>query len=161
MATAVTTPDIFRLIGQLQADYCRCIDNDELERWPDLFVEDCVYRVTTAENDRAGFVVGMIDASSRGMLADRISALRQANIYERHSYRHILGQPAIVEESETEGRCETSFLIVRIMQSGETSIFATGCYRDRYRIEQGAARLVERIVVCDSRRIDTLLVIPL
>jgi anthranilate 1,2-dioxygenase small subunit len=153
--------DVFPLIARLHADYCSIIDSDRLEEWPGLFVEDCVYRVTTADNDRDGFVVGMIDASSRGMLVDRISALRQANIYERHRYRHILGQPAIVEERADEGRCETSFLIVRIMHGGETSIFATGLYRDRYRIVDGAARLVERIVVCDSPRIDTLLVIPL
>ncbi len=155
------TADISRLIGQLHAEYCRVIDGDQLERWPELFVEDCVYRVTTAENDRAGFPIGMIDATSRGMLIDRISALRSANVYEAHRYRHILGQPYIEETSRTEARGETAFMVVRIMRGGETDIFATGLYRDRYRIEDGAARLVERIVVCDSPRIDTLLVIPL
>jgi anthranilate 1,2-dioxygenase small subunit len=95
------------------------------------------------------------------MLQDRVSALREANIYERQSYRHILGQPSILDESGDEVRSETSFLVARIVQDGDTDIFATGRYLDRYRIEGGRAHLHERIVVCDSSRIDTLMALPL
>ena len=42
-----------------------------------------------------GWKPAIIFANSRGMLQDRVSALREANIYERQSYRHILGQPWI------------------------------------------------------------------
>jgi anthranilate 1,2-dioxygenase small subunit len=58
-------------------------------------------------------------------------------------------------------RSETSFLVARIVQDGDTDIFATGRYLDRYRIEDGKAHLHERIVVCDSSRIDTLMALPL
>ena len=41
-------------------------------------------------------------------------------------------------------------------------VFATGCYRDRIKPDaSGALRFSQRIVVCDSSRIDTLLAIPL
>ena len=33
--------------------------------------------------------------TSRAMLTDRVAALREANIYERQSYRHIVGMPAL------------------------------------------------------------------
>jgi anthranilate 1,2-dioxygenase small subunit len=95
------------------------------------------------------------------MLVDRVSALREANIYERQSYRHILGHPSILHEGEGEVRSETSFLVARILQDGDTDIFATGRYLDFYKIEDGQARLNERTVVCDSSRIDTLLALPL
>jgi 3-phenylpropionate/cinnamic acid dioxygenase small subunit len=42
-----------------------------------------------------------------------------------------------------------------------TSIFSTGQYRDRVVIEAGQARFAERVVVFDSKAIDTLLAIPL
>jgi anthranilate 1,2-dioxygenase small subunit len=58
-------------------------------------------------------------------------------------------------------RSETSFLVARIVQDGDTDIFATGRYLDRYKIEDGKVRLNERIVVCDSSRVDTLLALPL
>ena len=58
-------------------------------------------------------------------------------------------------------RCETPFLVARIMRGGETEIFATGRYLDLYVLNGESAKLAERIVVCDSSRIDTLLALPL
>ena len=149
-------------IHAFQAAYARCIDDDRLEGWPDFFLEQCLYRVTTADNHRRGMEAGLIWADSRGMLRDRISALREANIYERHGYRHIIGLP--LAEAETDGaiRAETPFLVVRTMRDGATSVFASGRYLDLFRRDgAGMLRLAERIVVCDSSRIDSLLAIPL
>jgi hypothetical protein len=47
------------------------------------------------------------------------------------------------------------------MRDGRTDLFATGIYVDRIRDEGGRLIFVERHVVCDSSRFDTLLVIPL
>jgi anthranilate 1,2-dioxygenase small subunit len=152
---------LYRLLGHAQADYARVIDNDDLEAWPDFFADDCLYVVTTAENHRAGLQAGLIYADSKGMLKDRVSALREANIYEQQGYRHILGQPCIRERHGREIASETGFIVARIMRTGETDLFATGRYLDRYRIEGEEVLLTERIVVCDSNAIDTLLALPL
>ncbi len=153
--------DSFRLISCAQADYARCIDDGRLEEWPGFFEPDCLYRITTADNHRQGYQAGIVHADSRGMLEDRVSALREANIYEQQTYRHILGIPAILSEGAGTVRSETPFLVVRIMHEGATEIFATGRYLDVYRITESRASLAERIVVCDSSRIDTLLALPL
>ena len=151
----------FDVIVRVQADYARCIDDDRLESWPDYFDDPCTYLITTAANYREGLQAGIVFATSRGMLVDRVSALREANIYERHAYRHILGLPAILSQEGDRVRSETPFLVARIMRDGETDIFATGRYLDVYRIADGKARLAERSVICDSSRIDTLLALPL
>jgi anthranilate 1,2-dioxygenase small subunit len=57
--------------------------------------------------------------------------------------------------------CETGFLVARIMRTGETTLFSTGRYIDRCRIENEILLIQERVVVCDSARIDTLLALPL
>ncbi len=155
------TVDIYHLISQTQAAYARCIDDGRLEDWPDFFEPDCLYRITTADNYQQGYEASIIHADSRGMLQDRVSALRDANIYEQHRYRHILGAPVILSQDRAEARCETPFMVARIMQDGATDLFATGRYLDRYRLADARASLVERIVVCDSSRIDTLLALPL
>ena len=121
----------------------------------------CVYKITTTANYRDGLEAGIIFANSRGMLTDRVSALREANIYERQSYRHIIGQPSILSEENGEVRSETPFLVARILQDGDTDIFATGRYLDLYKLQDGEVKLNERTVVCDSSRIDTLLALPL
>ena len=155
------TQDIFHLILRAQADYVRCIDDDRLESWPDYFDDPCIYKITTAANYRERLEAGIVFANSHGMLVDRVSSLREANIYEHQTYRHILGVPSILEEIDGGARCETAFLVARIMRDGETDIFATGRYLDVYRIRERGVKLVERIVVCDSSRINTLLALPL
>jgi anthranilate 1,2-dioxygenase small subunit len=153
--------DVAALINQVQNAYARCIDSGKLEAWPDFFEEDCLYKITTADNFAQGLEAGVIFANSRGMLLDRVASLREANVYERHVYRHFLGQPWIVSEDASEVRSETSFLVARIMRDGTTDVYATGRYIDVYRLNGGAPKLKERIVVCDSSRFDTLLALPL
>jgi 3-phenylpropionate/cinnamic acid dioxygenase small subunit len=148
-------------VSQLNAEYVRAIDDDRLEEWPDFFTEPCLYTITSADNHRQGLPAGVIYADSKGMLKDRVTALREANVYERQAYRHVVGLPALLGEREGAARAETPFLVVRIMRDGTMGLFATGRYVDTIVEEAGALRFRERIVVCDSSRIDTLLAIPL
>ena len=157
MAGAIT---IERILA-LQAAYIRCIDHNELEAWPDFFADQCLYKVTTAENQRNGFEAGIIYADTRGMLIDRVAALREANIYEKQTYRHILGLPNIVKNGSAEAEGETPFLVVRTMHDGQTDVFATGRYLDTCRLAGDELKFSSKIVVCDSSRIDTLMAIPL
>lgn len=153
--------DIAGLIGQVQAAYARCIDNGDLDAWPEFFADECVYKITTADNHGQGLEAGVVFANSRAMLVDRITSLREANVYERHAYRHLLGPPWIKSQDGARVASETPFLVVRIMRDGTTDIFATGRYLDLYSLQTSSPKLVERIVVCDSSRFDTLLALPL
>ena len=148
-------------VARLNAAYAATIDADRLEAWPDFFVDDCLYKITSAENHRRGYSAGIIYADSRAMLRDRVTALRTANIYERQSYRHIVGLPVLGETGTDSIAAETPFLVVRIMRDGRTDLFATGVYIDRICGEGDNPRFAERIVVCDSGHFDTLLAIPL
>jgi 3-phenylpropionate/cinnamic acid dioxygenase small subunit len=148
-------------VVRLNADYARAIDDDRLEDWPSFFTEKCLYKVTSAENHRRGLEVGVIYADTNGMLRDRVASLRKANIYERQTYRHLIGLPSIVGTEGEVTRAETPFLVVRVMRDGTMDIFATGRYLDALVDDGGTLRLRERVVVCDSSRFDTLLAIPL
>jgi 3-phenylpropionate/cinnamic acid dioxygenase small subunit len=149
-------------IAALNAASARALDSGRLEDWPGFFLDRCLYKVTTADNLEKGYQAGLIYADSRAMLADRIMSLREANIYERQRYRHILGMPLIGAVADAMVAVETSFLVVRTMRDGGMMVFAAGAYLDRVgRDATGAWRYAERIVVCDSQRIDTLLAIPL
>lgn len=148
-------------VAELNAAYAATIDQDRLEAWPDFFVADCLYKITSADNHRRGYAAGIVYADSRAMLRDRVTALRTANIYERQSYRHIIGLPLIVSNDPDNIRAETPFLVARIMRDAKTDLFATGVYLDKLQDDAGQLRFVERIVVCDSGHFDTLLAIPL
>jgi anthranilate 1,2-dioxygenase small subunit/terephthalate 1,2-dioxygenase oxygenase component beta subunit len=152
--------DLLR-VAELNAAYAAAIDADRLEDWPHFFTDDCIYKITSAENHKRGYSAGIVYADSRAMLRDRITALRTANIYERQSYRHIIGLPVIGAVGTESTTAETSFLVLRIMRDGRSDVFASGVYLDRIREDAGRLRFTERIVVCDSSHFDTLLAIPL
>ena len=161
MKDAADASDLALRITRLQTAYARALDADDLEAWPGFFTDDAFYSVTSAENHRSGLEAGLIWLDGNGMIRDRVTALRDANIYERHAYRHIIGQPFVTEEDDGEVSCETSFLVMRITRDGPTDVFATGSYFDRIRDTGDGPKFARRVVVCDSSHVDTLLGLPL
>jgi anthranilate 1,2-dioxygenase small subunit/terephthalate 1,2-dioxygenase oxygenase component beta subunit len=143
------------------AAYARAIDTDALEQWPAFFAADCRYRITSVENESEGLPAGIVYADSRAMLEDRVAALREANIYERHRYRHLLGIPLVESADDNGATARTPFMVARIMATGETMLFATGEYSDRFVKQDGKLLLAERVAICDSNVTDTLLALPL
>ena len=165
-------------LEDLYTGYAACLDSDALETWPEFFTDDCAYRITSAEDYAAGRPLGLIYATSKNMLKDRVSALRDANIYEPQSYRHLISgvrpfpnPPPLAGEGRVGvGRdgsgpdaldAVANFLVVRTMQDGAMTLFAAGRYIDRVVRGEAGWRFAGKIVVLDSRRIDTLLAIPL
>ena len=148
-------------VDTLYAEYAHVIDDDQLEHWPGLFVEDGRYRVTTRENHDQGHALAMVYCDGRGMMADRISALRTANIYEPHVYCHLMGCARILEATSGAIRAQANFAVIRTMQEGEQTMFACRRSIDVIVSRDGRLLFKDRLVVLDSRQVDTLLVIPL
>ena len=148
------------VVENLHARYAHALDADRLEDWPQLFTENGTYRITTAENEARGLPLPVLYAEGRPMLRDRIASLRHANIYEPQRYRHMVSVVLAERLSDTVAKSVSNFMVVRVMESGDTLLFATGRYLDRI-VLAPEPRYEERVVICDSRRFDTLLAIPL
>lgn len=148
-------------VQDLNARYTEAIDDDQLEKWPEFFRPDGKYLINTAENVAQGLPLGLMYATSQAMLRDRIKALRGANVYEAQRYRHVLSAPQIVRAEGNVLQVRTSFIVARIMHTGETLLFATGVYEDSVVLEGDTALFAEKKVIIDSRQVDTLLAIPL
>jgi 3-phenylpropionate/cinnamic acid dioxygenase small subunit len=145
-------------VEDLHARYAHALDADELERWPEFFTANGRYRITTAENEARGLPLPVLYAEGQAMLRDRVASLRHANIYEPQRYRHMVSA-VLVEADGASVKSVANFFVIRIMENGETMLFASGRYVDR--IARAEMRYEERVVICDSRRFDTLLAIPL
>jgi 3-phenylpropionate/cinnamic acid dioxygenase small subunit len=149
------------LVENLLARYVHALDDDRLEEWPDFFVQDGCYRITTAENFERKLPLAIMYADSRAMLRDRVSALRRANIYEAQRYRHAVSSTLVVRSDAHTARATSNFQVVRIMHTGESVLFATGRYLDRIRVDGEHPQFEEKVVILDSRSVNTLLAIPL
>jgi 3-phenylpropionate/cinnamic acid dioxygenase small subunit len=146
-------------VENLHARYAHALDEDRLEDWPNFFAEGGIYRIATAENEARGLPLPVVYCEGRAMLRDRVQSLRHANIYEPQRYRHIVSSILVEKMDEKRAKSIANFLVVRIMENGETALFASGRYLDRILLKEMLYE--ERVVVCDSRRFDTLLAIPL
>jgi 3-phenylpropionate/cinnamic acid dioxygenase small subunit len=147
-------------VERLHARYVHALDADQLEDWPNFFTENGTYRIATAENEARGLPLPILYAEGRAMLRDRVQSLRHANIYEPQRYRHVMSSVLLEKLDDHHVRSFANFLVVRIMENGEAMLFASGRYVDRI-VLSGELQYEERVVVCDSRRFDTLLAIPL
>lgn len=148
-------------IEDLIIAYAHDIDDGALDGWPGYFTEDGIYQIITRESHAAGLPLGIMLCEGRGMMADRVQAMQTANIYEAHTYCHILGRPQISMEAQGRYRARTNFTVIRTMQDGGTETFAVGKYLDQIVDQDGRPYFKERRVVLESRRIDILLVFPL
>jgi 3-phenylpropionate/cinnamic acid dioxygenase small subunit len=146
-------------VERLHARYAHALDSDKLEDWPGFFTEDGRYRIATAENEERGLPLPVLYAEGRAMMRDRVQSLRHANIYEPQRYRHLVSAVLVEKVSDRVVKSSANFVVIRIMQNGDTMVFASGRYVDRIALAE--MQYEERVVVCDSRRFDTLLAIPL
>lgn len=147
------------------ADFLECyvhaLDDGRIDDWSAFFTHDATYQVTTRENVERGMPVGIVLCEGRGMMDDRIKALKIANIFESHSYRHVVGRPLVEPLGNGRYAVRSSFVAYRTMYTGQTDVFATGRYDDVLQFGPQGPRFARRRVVLDSRVIDTLMVYPL
>lgn len=150
-----------RQVDDLHTRYIRIIDDERWEEWPHLFTESCLYKIITRENFDQGLPLSVMECQSRGMLTDRVTGLRTINVYEPHRYLHQISGLAIEHIDGHTARCRSNYLVIRTMLDGAMSVFSAGVYLDQIVLGPGKPLFKERVVVADSRRIETLLVFPL
>ena len=148
-------------VEELIYAYVQCIDDDALESWPDFFTDDCVYKVIPRENADAGFPVAVMFCDSKGMLRDRIVALRKANIYAPHFYRHLVSNVRVIGEKDGVIQAQSNYVVFQTLLDGETRIYNAGKYVDQIVRVDGELRFKEKLCVFDTNRIQTLMVTPI
>jgi anthranilate 1,2-dioxygenase small subunit len=145
----------------LYAVYGALIDAAEFDAWLDLFADTCAYQIVPRENYERGLPAALVFCDSRAVLEDRIRALREANKYNIHSDRHLIGLPRIVGQEGDSALVEAPFAVYQTDQEGETRLFATGLYRDQVISEAGGLKFQDKLVLLDSFAVPSLLATPL
>ena len=68
-------------IEDLCAEYCAALDDGRYEDWPELFTEECLYRIVPRDNFDRGLPIALMHCESRLMLRDRVVAVRETAYY--------------------------------------------------------------------------------
>jgi anthranilate 1,2-dioxygenase small subunit len=161
----VERKDLRDAVEELIHAYVGSIDDDRLEEWPDYFTDDCLYRVVPRENLDQELPIALIHCDSRGMLRDRVTAHRKANLFAPHRYRHLVSAVRITASEGGMVTARSNYAVFRSSMDpiayGTTEVYSVGEYRDRIATVEGALKFKEKIVVLDTSRIQSLLVTPL
>ena len=141
--------------------YCSVLDNDRLEDWPKLFAEECHYEIIPKENEDLGLPAPVIYCDSIRMIRDRVVSLRNANIYEKVTYRHFVSGLQWSEAEDGSLAMTSSYLVINTSQSGVSSVYQAGVYRDVVVRTEAGLRFKSKRCIYDTLRVQTLLAIPI
>jgi 3-phenylpropionate/cinnamic acid dioxygenase small subunit len=157
----VADPELRTRLADLYADYENTLNEGALERWPELFSTDCVYKVLPKENQDAGFPIAVMYCESRDMLADRVVALRQTAVYVPRIMRLMTSGICLRRFADDGLYLTASFVMFQTMQDKPSDVFLCGAYQDRVIDDAGALRFAERLCIYDSTIVPLSLVYPI
>lgn len=146
---------------ELQHRYVQALDSGQLEAWPTFFTPEASYTIISKENADRGLPAAIIFCRNQKMMRDRVLALRHANIYEAHTYRHAVNGLVINEIRGEEVKTTSSYIVVQTGMAGDSVVYQAGCYQDTVVKVQGNWLYNEKRVVYDSSRVLTLLATPI
>ncbi|HWK43113.1 MAG TPA: anthranilate 1,2-dioxygenase small subunit AndAd [Stellaceae bacterium] len=148
-------------LAALQDRYISVLDNDRLEEWPTLFVEDCLYEIIPKENYDRGLPAPVIHCDNRRMMEDRVLSLRNANIFAEHTYRHMVSGLELLDVTDGAAGMTSNYLVISTNNEGTSTIYQAGRYIDRVVLTPDGWRYKSKRVVYDTLRVATLLATPI
>ena len=82
-------------ITQTYARYASVANAADWDRWPDMFTEDCLYRLQPRENHERGLPLATLSLTSRGMLLDRVFSIKDMLYHDPYYQRHLISSPIV------------------------------------------------------------------
>lgn len=141
--------------------YAAAID-DELERWPDFFAPDAVYKIVARENFDRNLPLATVSCEGQGMLCDRVTAIRETMVYQPRVYRHLISNVRVLGLAERGTRVGANFAVYESMPLDRSHLLAVGRYLDVVeRDAAGGLRFAEKTCIYDGNVVRSSFVYPL
>jgi salicylate 5-hydroxylase small subunit len=148
-------------ITDLMAAYADCIDDGDVEQWPDFFTQDAWYRVVPRENFEQGLPLSTLSLLGQGMMRDRIYGVVSTIFHAPYYQRHILGPTRILSREENIIEARTNYLVVRTKRDAMAELFNTGVYHDRIAVTDAGLLFARRFCVFDNDLVPNSLILPI
>jgi salicylate 5-hydroxylase small subunit len=156
----ISWPDYFELT-QLYSDYAGALDQADWDRWPEFFIEACSYRLQPRENHERGFPLATLSFESKGMLKDRVYAIRDTLFHDPYYQRHVVGAPRVTRVEAGRIHSEANYAVFRTKLSGQSSVFNVGRSIDEVVRTPEGLRFASRLLVYDSEMIPNSIIYPI
>jgi len=131
-----------------------------MEKWPEFFREECLYRILPKTNYDRGLRIGPMFAESKGALVDRVLAIRETLVHAARSLTHIVSGTRIVSSEGSLLRTRSMISVFQTLVDGTTKLLLVGRTFDVIDTSGGELKFAERVVVFDSELLAGALVYP-
>lgn len=155
------TAETARSIDWLYRAYAAALNDEAFERWPEFFVDDALYLVTTRENVAQNYPLGLIRCEDNAMRRDRVSAIRDTAMYVARPMRRSFANIVVTRTDGNVVDARADFIVLETFSREPTRLFVAGVSEDRIVMEPGGALFAERRCIIDSDVIPTSLIYPL
>ncbi|MFD1561076.1 aromatic-ring-hydroxylating dioxygenase subunit beta [Paraburkholderia silviterrae] len=145
----------------LYADYAAALDENQLDKWPEFFTEECIYKVQPRENFERGYPLATLAFESRGMLQDRVYGTTETIFHDPYYQRHVVGAPRILGVDAERIRAEANYAVFRTKPDEISTVFNVGRYVDTIRRTDAGLKFESRVCVFDSEMIPNSLIYPI
>lgn len=148
-------------IEEMYYDYIECLDDGELERWPEFFTEKCIYKIIPRENFDRNLPLATMLCESKGMLHDRVIAVRQTSMYAPRILRHLVSNIRVKDQQDGVIHVQANYAVLQTLIDDETRVFNAGKYVDKIVREDDRLKFKEKFCVFDSIVVPTSLIFPI
>ena len=148
-------------LEEFYAEYIGCLDEERFEAWPEFFTDPCLYKIVPRENFERGLPLATWLCESRGMLRDRVAAIRKTAMYAPRTLRRMVSAIRVLGWRGETLEVRANYLALETMQDELTRVFNTGQYRDMLAVDDGRLRFREKVCVFDSALVPTSMIYPL
>jgi salicylate 5-hydroxylase small subunit len=147
-------------VEELLHAYGAVLDDGNLDAWPEFFTEDCFYQVIPRDNHERGLPLALIRCESKGMLKDRVYAIRETMMYEPRYLRHLISGIRVTGEDARGMTVEANYAVFETPLNDLTRVFNVGRYIDRIVREYGRLKFAEKHCVFDSLLVPNSIIFP-
>ena len=146
---------------QLYAEYAAAVDSGNWDAWPDFFTDDCVYRLQPRENFERGFPLATLSFTSKGMLKDRVYAVKETLFHDPYYQRHVVDPPIIRSVNAERILAEANYAVFRTKLSEITTVFNVGRYIDTVVRTPSGLKFASRQCIYDTEMIPNSIIYPI
>ncbi len=140
-------------------DYADAIESD-LDRWPDFFTEDALYKIASRENVERGLPLGSMLCEGRGMILDRVMGIKKTIVHFKRVVRHQTSNIRVLNLAADGIRASSTFVIYDTFEAATTRLFAVGKTFDHVVEVDGVLRFRERVCVFDGDLVQGSIIYP-
>jgi anthranilate 1,2-dioxygenase small subunit len=118
------------LVEEFHFEYAAVLDRCEIERWPEFFTEDGLYRLIARDNADANLPLSLMSCEGIGMLKDRAYAIAHTEMFAPRYIQHFIGNIRVRAYQEPYITAEANYLVLETLIDEPTRLLQSGKYHD-------------------------------